>query len=193
MARRAMVMVSLTLGAAGCVPAHTGYSDLGDYTETPLEYHLHASGRAGEVTQDDRYFVFHAAVADLYQIALADLAMSRATSATIKEFALRRRADAAGDHQRLSLIADQHIGRPAPVLLDRAHAFARDQIATLSGTAFEDAYIRDALRRDEAALALYTQEARFGGEPILMRFAAEGVPRLVEERERVARMIAARR
>jgi putative membrane protein len=191
MAGRAVVMGWLTMVMAGCVPAHPGLSDVSDYTETPLEYHLHVYGRAGEVTQDDRYFVFRAGVADLYEIALADLARTRATSAALEEFALRRRADAVADHQRLSLIADQHIGIPAPAMLDREHAFARDQMATLSGTAFEDAYLRDALRRDEAALALYTQQARFGGEPVLMRLAAEGVPRLAEEKDRAMRMMAA--
>ena len=85
---------------AACVPAHPGYSDIGDYAETPLEYHLHAHGRAGEVTQDDRYFVFRAGVADLYDIALAELAMARATSADFKRFAAQRRADAVTDHQR---------------------------------------------------------------------------------------------
>ncbi|HEV2549791.1 MAG TPA: DUF4142 domain-containing protein [Stellaceae bacterium] len=181
--REILVSVFLALGAAACVSAHPGYSDIGDYTETPLEYHLHASGRAGEVTQDDHYFVFRAGLADLYDIALADLAIGRATSPDVKQFAARRRADAVADHQRLSVIAEQYIGVPAPVLLDRDRALARDQIATLGGAAFEEAYIRHALRRDDSAIALYTQEARFGGQPILMRFAADGVPRFVQERE----------
>lgn len=142
------------------------------------------------MTQEDRYFVFRAGVADLYDIALADLAMARATRSDVKQFAARRRADAVADRQRLSVIAEQHIGVPAPVLLDRDHAFARDQMATLAVAAFDDAYMRDALRRDDAAIALYTQEARFGGGPILMRFAADGVPRFEQEKELAARMAA---
>lgn len=177
--------------AAACAGAPSAYSDVADYTETPIEYHLHAYGRAGEVTQDDRYFVFRAGVADLYDIALADLAMAKATSPDVKQFAARRRADAVADHRRLSLIAEQHIGVPAPVLLDRDHALARDRIAALSGAAFDDAYMRDALRRDDAAIALYTQEARYGGAPTLMRFAADGVPRFEQEKEWAARMTAA--
>jgi len=186
--RGILLSALLALGAAACVSPHPGYSDISDYTETPLDYHLHASGRAGEVTQDDRYFVFRSGVADLYDIALADLAMGRATSPAITEFAARRRADAVADHQRLSLISEQYIGVPAPLLLDRDHAFARDQIAALQGTAFADAYLRDALHRDDAAIALYTQEARFGGQPILVRFAADGVPRFAQARELAERV-----
>ena len=84
---------------------------------------------------------------------------------------------------------------PSPItsgmLLDRDHAFARDQIATLAGAAFDDAYMRVALHRDDAAIALYMQEARFGGEPILMRFAADGVSRFEQEKQLAARMMAA--
>ncbi len=188
--RAILVSTLFAIGTAACVPAHPGYSDIGDHAETPLEYHLHVYGRAGEVTQEDRYFVFRAGVADVYDIALADLAMARATRSDVKQFAARRRADAVADRQRLSVIAEQHIGVPAPVLLDRDHAFARDQMATLAVAAFDDAYMRDALRRDDAAIALYTQEARFGGGPILMRFAADGVPRFEQEKELAARMAA---
>jgi len=189
--RAILVSTLIAIGTAACVSAHPGYSDIGDYAETPLEYHLHAYGRAGEVTQDDRYFVFRAGVADLYDIALGDLATARATSPDVKQFGARHRADAVADHERLSVIAEQHIGVAAPVLLDRDHAIALDQIAMLSCAAFDDAYMREVLRGDDAAIALYTQEARFGGAPILMRFAADGVPRFEQEKERTARMIAA--
>jgi hypothetical protein len=131
--RATLVSGLLVMGIAACVPARPDYSDISDYTETPLEYHLHVYARAGEVTRGDRYFVFHACVGDLYDIALADLAIARAASIVVKQLALRQRADAVADHQRLSLIAEQYIGVSAPMLLDRDHAFARDQIATFSG------------------------------------------------------------
>jgi predicted outer membrane protein len=176
---------------AACVATHPGFSDIADYAETPSEYHLHAYGRAGEVTQSDRYFVFRAGVADLYDIALADLTAEKSINPAIVQFAERRRGDAVTSHARLMRVAEQHIGIGPPRLLDRDHAIAREQLAILSGSAFDDAYIRDVLRRSDAAIALYAQEARFGGEPILARFAADGVPRLAQEKE-VAERLAAR-
>jgi predicted outer membrane protein len=101
----------------------------------------------------------------------------------VKRFAQRMRADAIASHEQLTRTAAQHIGVGPPVLLDRGHALARDQIAALSGIAFDGAYIRDMVWRGDAAIAVYSEEARLGGEPILARFAADGLPRLIENKE----------
>jgi len=45
-------------------------------------------------------------------------------------------------------------------------------------TAFDTAYLRAAVRSSDDTLALYMHEARFGGPPVMNRFAFAGVPQL---------------
>ena len=94
-------------------------------------------------------------------------------------------------HWRLTLVAQSNLGIAPPLSLDRDHAIARDQIAALEGAAFDTAYLRAAVRSSDDALALYTHEARFGGPPVMNRFAFAGVPRL-DIQKQFAEALAAR-
>ena len=176
--RAVLISALIPIGTAACVAAHPGYSDITDYMETPSEYQAYAYGRAGEIKQVDLLFVFHAGVADLYDIALAELAEQKSSNLAIAHFARSTRADATLSHWRLTLVAQSNLGIAPPLSLDRDHAIARDQIAALEGAAFDTAYLRAAVRSSDATLALYTHEARFGGPPVMNRFAFAGVPRL---------------
>jgi len=189
--RAVLISALLPIGTAACVAAHPGYSDITDYMETPSEYQAYACGRAGEIKQVDLLFVFHAGVADLYDIALAELAEQKSSNLAIAHFARSTRADATLSHWRLTLVAQSNLGIAPPLSLDRDHAIARDQIAALEGAAFDTAYLRAAVRSSDATLALYTHEARFGGPPVMNRFAFAGVPRL-DIQKQFAEALAAR-
>ena len=189
--RAVLISALLPIGTAACVAAHPGYSDITDYMETPSEYQAYAYGRAGEIKQVDLLFVFHAGVADLYDIALAELAEQKSSNLAIAHFARSTRADATLSHWRLTLVAQSNLGIAPPLSLDRDHAIARDQIAALEGAAFDTAYLRAAVRSSDATLAIYTHEARFGGPPVMNRFAFAGVPRL-DIQKQFAEALAAR-
>jgi len=189
--RAVLVPVLLAIGAPACAPARDGFSSIDDYVETPIQYQAHNAGRAGEIKQDDLFFVFRAGVADLYEIALAELAEQKSANPAIAYFARSTRADATQNHWQLTLLARSNLGIAPPLLLDRDHTVARDQIAALDGAAFDRAYLRAAVRSCDDTIVVYTHEARFGGPPVMNRFAAAGVPRF-ELQKQVAEMLVAR-
>lgn len=184
------LLVMIAAVSSSCAMTQSGYSDISDYTETPSEFHIHAFGRAGEVRQEDRYFVFYAGVGNLYDITMAELAEEKAANPAIKDLARQMLAAAVEREHRLTLIAEEHIGIEPPTLLDRALAARRDEIAALSGGAFDDAYLRDRVRRSDEAIAAYRHEASDGSEPLLTGFAAAMLPGLEQEKRIAAGLIA---
>ena len=177
-----VLLAALAAAVSACAANQEGYSDVSDYQETPSEFHIHAFGRAGEVRQEDRYFVFRAGVGNLYDIATAEMAEQKSANPAIRDFARRVLADAGERERQLAMISEQHIGIEPPALLDRALAARRDRLAALSGPAFDSAYLRDRVERGEQAIAEYRDEASGGSQPLLTEFAAATLARLERER-----------
>lgn len=188
--RHPIIALLVALAAAGCSTMSSRYSDISDYAETPSEFHIHAFGRAGEIRQEDRYFVFDAGVGDLYDIVMAEIVERKSDNPAIKDLARGVLGEAGARNRRLTLIAEQHIGIEPPTLLDRALAARRDRLAVLSGDAFDGAYLRDRVARSERAIAVYRDEASGGSEPLLTQFAAEMLPGLESEKRAAAGLAA---
>ncbi len=188
--RHPIIALLVALAAAGCTTMSSRYSDISDYAETPSEFHIHAFGRAGEIRQEDRYFVFDAGVGDLYDIVMAEIVERKSGNPAIKDLARGVLGEAGARNHRLTLIAEQHIGIEPPTLLDRALAARRDRLAVLSGDAFDGAYLRDRVARSERAIAVYRDEASGGSEPLLTQFAAEMLPGLESEKRAAAGLAA---
>ncbi len=184
---RLAMLAGLALVLASCA-APSPFSDITDYAETPLEYHVHVAGRAGEISQQDRYFVFLAGVGDLYAIALAELAQSRTQSPAIKAFAQEVLADNQASYRYLALVAPQHVGRPAPTALDRPHAAALEALAAAGD--FDRAYLGQQGAADAEAMATLRQETVTGSEPVMVRFAAATLP-VLERRAEALRALEA--
>jgi putative membrane protein len=170
---------------AGCAANQGQYSSMSDYMETPSEFHIHAAGRAGEIRQEDRYFVFRAGVDTLYDMATAELAEERAANPAVKDFARRELSQASARQRQLTIIAQQHLAITPPSLLDRELAARREQLAGLSGAAFDQAYLRDRIAQSEAEVAVYRDEARGGSEAFLTEFAGNMLASL-ERQKRIA-------
>jgi putative membrane protein len=181
-------LAAIAAALASCA-AERGYSDISDYAETPSEYHVHSAGRAGEIRQEDRYFVFRAGVGNLYDITMAEIAQQRSGNPAIQEFARRVLAEASERDRRLAEISEQHIGIGPPDLLDREHAARRDALAVLSGPAFDAAYLSDRIDRSDRSIAVYQEEASEGSEALLTGFAARALPGL-EREKRIATELA---
>jgi putative membrane protein len=182
-----MALVSFTLSS--CIaPPYARVTDCADYVETPSEYHIESAGRAGMVTQQEHSFVCYATVLSRAQRESARLAEGRGTNPTVKRFAATTIDDQEMLDRRLSDIAEQHDGIIAPYGLDAPHLTMLDQLNSLSGEAFDRAYLEDQVQEGEATIAVFRQEAAEGSEPILRRFALEMLPR-AEQRLRAAQTI----
>jgi putative membrane protein len=173
------------LALSSCIaPPYAEVTDCADdYVETPSEYAIEAWARAGMVKQEEHSFVCYATVLDRAQLQSARLAQERAMSPAVKRVAATTIAEQEVLDRRLGDIAEQHEGVIPPHGLDEPHLAMLDQLKSLSGEAFDRAYLEDRLREEEATIAVLRQELAEGSEPILRRFALDTLP-LVEERLR---------
>ena len=179
-------VIVAALGLSSCTAAsHERYSDISDVAESPTQHFLHLAGRPGDVTQRDRNFVYRATVHCLYDLELAQLAQERATNPAVRDFARGVTNECRAQDRQLAVVAEEHVGVTPPVTLDRAHAAMRDQIAALSGEAFDRAYARDQIAATDRAAQLFLTQSGSGSEPVLQRLAAAALPGL-QQRQRAA-------
>lgn len=178
----------ILLGASCCAEQQAGVTDCADFLISPSEFHMQFAGRPGTVTQQEHTFVCQAAIFGRAQILFAGMAQRQAANPAVARFAGRTLEEQAKMKRRLFRLAEQQDGIVPPRGLDASHLAMRDQLATLSGDAFDRAYLRYAVEDGRAAIAVFSEEASSGAEPNLNRFAAVAVP-LLEQRVRLAQSI----
>ncbi len=177
------LLVVAALGLTSCTAAaRRQYSDISDVAESPTEHLLHLAGRAGEVTQRDRNFVYLATVQCLYDVALAKIAEERASSTAVKDFARGVTNGCRAQDRQLAVVAGEHVGVTPPTKLDRSHAAMFDQVAALNGSAFDRAYMQDQIAASTQAVQLFREQSNSGSEPVLQSFAAAALPEFQERR-----------
>jgi putative membrane protein len=184
-----LLSMLVVLGASSCVvPPYADVTDCADFVETPTEYHTEFAGRAGMVTQQEHSFVCYATVLGRAQVTSAMMAQHRGASPAVTRFAAITVEEQEMLDRRLADIAEQHDGVIPPYGLDAPHLAMLDQLSTLSGDAFDRAYLEYQLQDAQATIAVLQQEVVAGSEPTLRGFARAALPH-VEERAREAQSI----
>jgi putative membrane protein len=133
-----------------------------------------ATSRLNDV---DRQFVAAAASGGLAEVNAARLAEQQAAKTPVKNFARQMITDHGKANEQLALLASQE-GAPAPTEPDAKHKAAATKLKTLSGTAFDRAYVRDEIQDHKDTIALFQKEANSGQDPKLKDFAAKTLPTL---------------
>jgi putative membrane protein len=181
MRRLAGSMLALlgALAASACIQDRTAVTDCNDFVMTPSEDMEQYAGRPAQQTQQELDFTCHAAMYGRAQIAYARLAEQQSASPAVKAFAAtvlqtQKRLD-----ERLSRIAIERVGVTPPRSLDAAHQALHEQLARLSGNAFDRAYLENSIADGEAAIALFRKGAS-GVDPLMGQFAHRAVPGLEE-------------
>jgi predicted outer membrane protein len=148
--------------------------------KSPSERFVDLAGRAGQVTQGDRDFVYRATVQCLYDTELAQMATDRTSNSAVIDFAQGVKNECRALDRQLSRIAIGYVGVRPPVRLDRSHAAMRDQLSAMAaGQAFDKAYVLDQIAASKGAVQLFGQQSYWGGEPVLQRFATASLPELL--------------
>ena len=162
--------------------------DCRKFNASPSEYYNKTAGTPGALNNDDRQFICHAAIGESAGVVFARMAARRAVSPAVRDYAQRMAYDHAKTHEELAALARGEAGIAAPAGLDAPHLAERDELAALSGPAFDSAYMR-ASRDDEATLvAIYQKEIKDGGSPTFRRFAADNLG-MLQERLRMTQSV----
>jgi putative membrane protein len=177
MIRRLLVTMSLVaLGGFGAVRAQS--NDMGSSGQSADQQQKQMAQNAqGNVSQTDQDFAVKAHQANLAEIKAGQLAQQRAANNEVKQFAQRIVDDHTNADNRLQQIATQK-GIKLPNDVDQTQKADQDQLSQLSGTAFDQAFVRNQMRDHQKAMSLFQSEASNGQDPDLKSFASSTISAL---------------
>jgi putative membrane protein len=134
-------------------------------------------GFAAELPSADMTFATNAAAGGLAEVQAAQLAEKKAASASVKHFAQQMEKDhSAANNELMQLAKVQSISLPTGP--DSAHATALEQMAKLSGAAFDREYMLSQLSEHRKAVVLFQKQAGSGQDTQLKAFAQKYLPTL---------------
>ncbi len=154
----AAVAIAGGLGTAG---AATSPSDKGDNV----------------VTSGDLAFMNDAAPGGMAEVELGRLALERAASAEVKEFAREMVKDHSEAGEKLQKLAEQKQVTLPPGILPQAQQ-TKEKLAKLSGAEFDRAYVKAMVEVHEKDVAAFEAVAKNGTDADAKAFASATVPTL---------------
>jgi putative membrane protein len=132
----------------------------------------------------DQAFMIDAARGGIAEVELGRLGAQRAASEPVRQFAQRMVTEHGAANQELMQLAARK-GMQLPQEMGPEHRAAMDRLATLSGPAFDEAYMAEMVKGHQAAAALFAREAQQGQDADVRAFAMKALPR-VQEHQRLA-------
>ena len=127
------------------------------------------------VDEEDSKFATEAAVGGMAEVELGKLALEKATSQQVKDFASMMVKDHGAANTELMAIAQQkNITLPSTV--DDDHKKKMDDLSKKTGADFDKAYVDEMVSGHKSTLKLMEDEARDGKDTDLKAFAAKTAP-----------------
>jgi putative membrane protein len=127
----------------------------------------------------DRNFATQAAIADLAEIELANLAKQKARNEGIQQYADHLLQDHQQSSEKLKALAAQK-NITLPTDLDAKHKADRDKLAALDGPEFEKAYVDAMIKDHRKAIGTYQNESKKTKDADFKAFTTEVEPKLRE-------------
>jgi putative membrane protein len=139
------------------------------------------------VSRSDQQFIREAGAGGMAEVEMAKLAIQKAASPQVKEFAERMIADHGKANRKLEKIAASH-GVTVSAELDAEHEAKLNELAKQSGEAFDAHYMKAQVAGHEKMQALLEDEAKTTKDQALRTFVQETLP-TVEAHHRMAQDI----
>jgi putative membrane protein len=128
---------------------------------------------------DDKKFLKDAAIGGMVKVELGKLAVQKASSDAVKQFAQKMVDDHTRANEEVKQIAHK-ANISLPDSLDSKHQSRIDKLSKLAGTEFDRAYIKDQLKDHQQDVKEFQNEAENGNHEELKNFAAKTLPTLQE-------------
>ncbi|HWS54589.1 MAG TPA: DUF4142 domain-containing protein [Pyrinomonadaceae bacterium] len=132
--------------------------------------------RGSALASSDRKFMQEAAAGGMAEVEMSRVAVERASSEAVREYARKMIEDHTAANQELMQLASSK-GVTLPAGVDAKHRSMLTKLGGLSGAEFDREYIRNAgIRSHERMLKLVQGHARKGRDADARAFAAKMVP-----------------
>jgi len=139
-------------------------------TETEKQ---NAGGASKKLSDSD--FVAKAAQGGMTEVELGKLAQEKGSSADVKQFGSHMDMDHSKANDELKALATKD-NIPVPSALDEKHQAAVKHLSSLSGPAFDKAYVSMMVKDHEKTVALFKEEAASGQNADIKNFASSTLP-----------------
>ncbi|MBD2307682.1 DUF4142 domain-containing protein [Chroococcidiopsis sp. FACHB-1243] len=138
------------------------------------------TGQDQQLSTQDRQFITEAAQGGMAEVQLGKLALQRASSQEVKDYAQHMIDEHTKVNQELMALAQQK-GVTPPKTIGQKNEVVRAKLSKLSSSAFDKAYMNEAGVKSHAHQeALFSQQAKQGQDPDLKAFAAKVLPTVQE-------------
>ena len=154
--------------------AQSPSSATGDPTTTG-----NTGGTSSTASPADKEFVSNAGMAGLAEVQMGNLALEKAGNADVKAFAQRMVTDHTKANEELQQLTATK-GLALPAQLDGEHKAGLDHLNTLTGSAFDKAYMEHMVADHGKAVTLFETAANTAGDADIKAFAAKTLPTLKE-------------
>jgi putative membrane protein len=132
---------------------------------------------AQTVSKKDEAFVKDAAHAGLLEVKLGELAVSRASSADVKELGQHMVTDHTKANNELKALASKK-SIPVPGDLDKEGQMHYDELSKKSGADFDKAYSALMVKDHKKVIAKFKEESSSGNDKYLAAWASATLPTL---------------
>ena len=132
-----------------------------------------------ETKIDEKRFVKDALLGGMTEVELGKVALERASSDPVKQFAQKMIDDHSKANEDLKQLASKE-NINVPDSLDSKHQSRVEKLSKLSGADFDRAYIKDQLKDHQQDVQEFQQEAQRGSDPDVKSFASKTLPVLEE-------------
>jgi putative membrane protein len=132
-------------------------------------------------SKQDRNFMFQASFANHGEVAAGQLAASKGMDASVRAFGQHMVAEHTKAQNELTALAAQW-GIGLPSTPDTEHLQLLQRLQTLSGHAFDTAYIHSQVEDHRKALQLFSDEVVWGNNKQVKWYAAKYHPHILEHK-----------
>ena len=155
---------------------------------TTAKHHHGMKGEKSASPMTDSQFLTKAAEGGKAEVELGNLALQKASSADVKQFAQRMVDDHTKANQQLEQVASK-ANITVPTSLNAKDQALKDKLSSLSGDQFDKAYMRNMVRDHRKDVHEFQMEANNGTNSDIKQFAQQTLPTL-QEHLKQARSIA---
>jgi putative membrane protein len=136
-----------------------------------------AAKTSPSLASSDASFLKKAADGGMAEVALGNLAVSKASSDDVKKFGQRMVADHSKANDQLKQLAEQkHVSLPDKP--SKPHQATEAKLSGLSGDSFDRAYMSEMLKDHKKDVADFKKASRSAADPGIKCFAATTLPTL---------------
>jgi len=159
------------------------------FAQTSAQKDRSTARTAGEsnrmmITANDKKFATEAALGNMTEVKLGQMAADKATKPEVKEFGQRMVTDHTKANDDLKSVASaQKIDLPTS--LDAKHQAVVDRLSKLSGAEFDRAYVKDMVRDHDADVKAFQHQSQYGQDSALRDYAARTLPTLQDHQKQI--------